>query len=110
MDKETVLYGASDDLFEISGDYSEEMNPPDAPFHVAVSDGSLLEVKYDDLGEWKIQAVVRGKGLERIIPSVGEDKKHEGDYEKYTSYSDLAVFRGEIRFVAIVEDFKRFKV
>ncbi len=107
MEKDTIIYGASDDLLEIDGEYSEEMNPPDDEFHVAVSDGTLLRINYD--GDWRIQAIVRGTGLVKIIPSEGDDGKHTDKYAKYTSYSDLAIFHGLIRFVAITDKVVRFK-
>ena len=78
---ETVIYGASDDLLEISGKYSEEFGVDfSEKSFVAVSDGTLLEVEYD--GEWKIRAKVKGTAFVRIEPSVGEDGEHKG-YEKY---------------------------
>ncbi len=97
--EQTIIYGASDDLLEINGKYSEELNPPmDEPFCVAVSDGTLLEVEYD--GEWKFRAKKKGRCFKEIVQSVGDDGKH-ARYEKYTPYSDLVIFEGDITHVVL---------
>lgn len=98
MENKTVIYGASDDLLEIDGDFSEEIGvDSDEPFTVGVSDGTLLEVEYD--GEWKFRTKKKGSGLKEIIQSVGDEGTHEAPYEKYTSYSDLVILHGEIKWV-----------
>lgn len=103
---ETIIYGASDDLLEVSGKYSEEFGAPsDEKFFVAVSDGTLLEVEYD--GEWKFRAKVKGTALKEIVQAVGDEGEHKG-YEKYTSYSDLCIFSGAIAWVAIAEKATKF--
>lgn len=96
---ETIIYGASDDLLEISGAFSEEIPTSfddEEEFYVAVSDGTLLSCIYD--GEWKFRTMVKGSGFKELIQSVGEESKHEG-YENYSSYSDLVIFSGEIKWV-----------
>jgi hypothetical protein len=55
------IYGASDDLVEIEGDIREEFNVYDEPEgHLAISDGTLLSVLYDEHGFWRINRLVQG--------------------------------------------------
>lgn len=58
---ETAIYGASDDLIEIEGVISEEFNHYDeSPALLAFSDGTLLEIEYDDDGIWRIRPLATG--------------------------------------------------
>ena len=53
-----TIYGASDDLIEIEGDILEEFNvyPEEhTRYLIAVSDGTLLKMWYDEDGIWRIQ-------------------------------------------------------
>lgn len=63
MPKSITIYGASDDLLEVEGAISEEFGvygeaKDDEPFYVAVSDGTLLEVRYD--GCWRLAQAKAG--------------------------------------------------
>jgi len=64
MHKLTIT-GASDDLIEIGGDFSEEIgwyhNDDDEPGYLAVSDGTMLSVSYDKDGIWRFALVSRGR-------------------------------------------------
>lgn len=106
MENQTIIYGASDDLIEISGKYSEEMSPntDEGHFPIGVSDGTLLDVEYD--GEWKFRVQKKGTCFKKIIQSVGEDGKHDKPYEEYTSYSDLIIFEGDINWVVMGQGVK----
>lgn len=98
----TIIYGASDDLLEIDGYFSEELSiGSDEKSFVGVSDGTLLSVEYD--GEWKFRLERKGSLFKEIIQSVGEDSDHEGENKKYTSYSDLVIFEGDIKWVILGE-------
>ena len=53
-----TIYGASDDLIEVEGDIQEEFNvypEDDTRYLIAVSDGTLLKMWYDEDGIWRIQ-------------------------------------------------------
>ena len=105
----TIIYGASDDLIEIAGEYSEEFGAyNNEDMRVGLSDGTLLSVEYD--GEWKFRCEEKGRNFVEIIPSVGDDKNHAEPYERYTSYSDLVVFEGIIEWVTLSKkgDSKKF--
>jgi hypothetical protein len=94
---QTVIYGASDDLIEIEGAFSEELGGYDFDGYLACSDGTLLRVKYE--GEWRFTRVRAGTIESKIIPSVGDDNSHEGEYSRLTSYSDIVVFDGKLTWV-----------
>lgn len=59
-----TIYGASDDLIEIEGDVEEEFNwyptKTDEDGFLAVSDGTLLRVRYDEDGIWRFTPLVYG--------------------------------------------------
>lgn len=63
----TRIYGSSDDLIELEGDFREEFNvcPEDGEFgYLALSNGVVLRVAYDDDGIWRftpLQAPGRGR-------------------------------------------------
>jgi hypothetical protein len=73
-----TIYGASDDLIEVEGDIREEFNwipDGDETRLIAVSDGTLLRVRYDDDGIWRLSRVASGSA---------KFQKIEGDAEKDT--------------------------
>jgi hypothetical protein len=58
-----IISGASDDLIEIEGDFREEIYAIDAdtiPYFLSFSDGTVLEVRYDEQGMWRIRRTVEG--------------------------------------------------
>lgn len=61
---EIIIYGASDDLIEIEGNIREEFSsyPPedDETLILAVSDGTVLRVRYDEDGIWRFTPLVIG--------------------------------------------------
>jgi hypothetical protein len=110
--EETIIYGASDDLIEISGHFSEELSvdPSDDDVQVlAISDGTLLEVQYDSDGQWLFRPLTQGSAFSRVVIAVGEDTNHQEPYSRISSYSDIVVFKPEIKWVAFSERFARLK-
>ncbi len=61
------IYGVSDDLIEFEGDFEEEicLSLMDKG-HLALSDGTLLSVKYD--GDWTFRIVSAGTSDVDITP------------------------------------------
>lgn len=86
-----TLYGSSDDLIELDGDVYEEFNYRDAEGGdlVAFSDGTLLSIKYDSSGTWRITPVVKGTAELAITQAAA------GDDDDYT---DRATLTGDIRW------------
>jgi|SRR6187402_391820 len=77
-----VIYGASDDLIEVSAsDFpDEEFNVyPDGYDSVilAVSDGTVLRVRYDEDGIWRFTPSVVGSASLDVEP--GQDDFHHTD-------------------------------
>lgn len=60
---ELKIYGASDDLIEVEGDFSEEIGCyiQDDTKYISISDGTLLEVRYDSFGRWKFCLISKSK-------------------------------------------------
>lgn len=90
-----IIYGASDDLIEIEGELSGELNPPygkPALVTVKVDDTIytrlVMEYDPDGTGEWRIQPTSPGV-LVTIVPARGEDKGN--DEHRCPGYSDKAV-------------------
>ena len=90
----TKIYGASDDLIEIEGQIREEFSggnersgDPTADI-LAFSDGTLLEVLYDNDGIWRIK---------RLVAGACEFEHKAGDVEADTM--DEAILRGDLRWV-----------
>lgn len=54
--KEMYIYGCSDDLIEIDGDYDDELSAIDGG-RINISDYITIDVEYDDSGDWKITIV-----------------------------------------------------
>ncbi len=76
---EIIFYGASDDLIEI-----ESTSFGDEEFNVwlddyagnailAVSDGTLIRVRYDEDGIWRFTPLVVGSSFVDIKPGVDDD-------------------------------------
>lgn len=93
----TKVYGASDDLIEIEGDYSGEVDccgtdDQDKGVLLVFSDGTLLESKYGKNGDaiWEVKLIKRGSLFKSITPCVDEDAK---------LHSDVAEFADGIKWV-----------
>ena len=101
----TKVYGASDDLIEIEGDYTGEYNcygtdDSDKGVLLVFSDGTLLEVKYGKGDEciWAITLLKKGSLFDRI--DLCEVESEEG-------HSDIAYFKPGIKFVYAAQDWEK---
>jgi hypothetical protein len=85
---EITIYGASDDLIEIDGAIREEfgcvLDVPGESAIIAVSDGTLLRVRYDEDGIWRFTPSVLGSSSIAIAPGM-DDRLH----------SDRVILRGD---------------
>jgi len=99
----TIIYGASDDQILIEGGISEQFDVYGDHNEGAIScsDGSLFKYIYNEDAEWVFRIIKKGSSKFKIINSVGEDSKHEGEFEKISPYSDIIVFEENIEWVAL---------
>ena len=88
-DRTITVYGSSDDMIEIEGDLREEFyyrdtdNPGN---YIAFSNGTVLSIRYDDDGNWRIAPEHHGPGsvaIAQVVPG--------GD-----ACSDIATVTGDI--------------
>jgi hypothetical protein len=96
---EIIIFGASDDLIEVRGSIVEEFSYYSTNWeltpYVAVSDGTLLRVRYDEDGIWRFTPIVVG--------SADVDIKHGLDDR---THSDIVTMTGEedLTWVALVAE------
>ena len=90
------VYGASDDLVEVEGDFSGEIgsygtDDRDKGVLLVLSDGSILEVKYgkNEDAIWEVKLLKRGSSFERIEPCTDSEAE---------IYSDIAYFGDGIKW------------
>lgn len=85
-----TLSGASDDLIEVGGDIREEFNylagDEEVGSFVAFSDGTVLKIRFDQEGIWRVTPVVRGSA-ELKVDQATEDE-----------YTDEATLDGDVRW------------
>lgn len=87
---EITIYGASDDLIEIEGDLREELYALDeGGMSLAFGDGTILDVRYDERGVWRI---TRGYAGSAAFSKV-EAPPEEGDDG---NYSDRVTLTGDL--------------
>lgn len=78
---EIVIYGASDDLIEIEAtaftdeEFGVWLDSPQHSIILAVSDGTILRVRYDEDGIWRFTPSVVGSASVDIVPGV-DDRFH----------------------------------
>jgi hypothetical protein len=92
-----TIYGSSDDLIEIDGDIQEEMNgysadKDDEPCYLAVSDGTLLKVKYD--GCWRFTCVKKGSAV-MVNSNDADDDKDGSRPDGKPWYSEIVTLTGD---------------
>ena len=90
------VYGASDDLIELEGEFSGEVgcygtDNQEYGVLIIVSDGTILEVKYGKGGAaiWEVKLLVKGSLFDRIDPCMDEDAD---------PYSDIAYFNDGVKW------------
>jgi hypothetical protein len=92
-----TITGYSDDLVEISGDITDEFPTYDDKNYLAVSDGSVLSVVYDNDGIWRIH---------RIIIGSADFRKVDGNVLDDTF--DIVYLEGDdIKWVVLGKEFAR---
>lgn len=90
-----IITGASDDLIEVDGDIVEEFGASTKGTNLlAVSDGTLLRITYDNDGIWRIGRLVTGSA---------EFVKVEGDVPADTF--DKVTLTGDIKWIVVGEHY-----
>jgi len=87
------ITGHSDDIISISGQIEDELYPPEQEVegegvYLSASDGTLLRVRYDQDGIWRIT---------RLVGGLCTFTKEEGDVEKDTF--DVVHLAGDVKWV-----------
>lgn len=98
---QTVIYGASDDLIEIEGDWEEEYDEyflENKKRKIICSDGTEMVVGFD--GEWKFEIKKQGSKFSKIIPSI-PDGQHDWPHQDRSHYSDIIIFSEPLEWVRI---------
>jgi hypothetical protein len=96
----TKVYGASDDLIEIEGDYRGEAShySDDESALLVMSDGTLLSALYGERGIWEIKLVRKGTLLDRI---------DQCDDEDADPHSDVAHFKDGIKWAYVAKEWSK---
>jgi hypothetical protein len=98
----TKIYGASDDLIEIEGAISEELDCYDEKLKFKFSDGTEFTSVYDHDGMWRFKDLVKGDKFIKHVDAVGEQQVHiEDDSEDVPNYSDFIVLDAGIEWVKV---------
>ena len=84
-----TIYGSSDDLIEVEGDITEEFSYPLSAEEgngalLVFSEGTVLRVRYDDNGVWRINVVTTGTNF------VGHVQAPEDDEDNYSDRVTLS--------------------
>ncbi len=99
----TRIYGASDDLIEIDGQISDEVDAysaSDEPVKFKTSQGTKGTIMYD--GEWKITIKEEGSDFVKVIESIGDDNNHtEENTKDVPPYSDVLILDGDLEWVKV---------
>lgn len=101
----TTIYGSSDDLIVVGdnkgGALSEEFTAPDiSPCGtgglLAFSDGTVLNVHYDNEGVWRITLVAPGRCQFSIVQAPEDDEDNYSDRATLVGALDWCVLGSEI--------------
>ena len=97
----TKIYGASDDLIEIDGNISDEIDCYNNTNKAIVfSDGTEAKITYD--GNWRVKLITKGDLFDRIVFGNEEDKQHtDVDAKGCSNYSDVLIMKEGIEWVKI---------
>jgi len=85
------VYGASDDLIEVEGDIVEELSygSEDEGDLLGFSDGTLLRVRYDNDGVWRITPIATAEGT--ILEIVQAPADNEDNYSDVATLHDVEI-------------------
>lgn len=105
----TIVHGASDDLIEIDGDIREEFeflsNGDRDALYIGFSDGTVLQVRYDNQGCWRIERTIEGRAEYRHEPAVAPNSTARQDGTP--GHSDVVRLQGKIAWAIAGEQIAR---
>lgn len=112
----TKIYGASDDLIEIDGAITDELDVLQLStweqlgerVGFSASDGTKGKITYGFKGIWKITLEKSGDKFKALIGAVGHYEAHIGDAAGCSPYSDVLILNEGIEWVKIGRKF--FKI
>lgn len=98
MEKDiTTLTGAGDDLIELEGELDEEFSAYNCEEGaIAFSDGTLMNVKYDEDGIWRFTLIAKGSLY---------DHKEEGDVIEDTN--DIVYFKFGLKWCVFSKNMQK---
>lgn len=98
-----AIYGVSDDLIEIEGDLNEEFNPSneDEGMWLIFGDGSIIDVRYDEFGIWRVTRPYAGTSFMEKDEDPGDDENR---------YSDRVTLTGDLLWVVAAEKVTLHKI
>ena len=95
-----TIQGYSDDIIDLSGDIEDELLYDDGePAVLVLSDGTVVEIEFNDDGIWKIALLCGGSGkyIREFEASFNDDRK----------YSDVVTIEGDIVWAGLTESLVR---
>ena len=99
---QTIIYGSSDDVVEISGQIDAEYENytlAKRGISFECSDKTKGTLVYD--GDWKITVENEGNLFQELRPNVGDNGKHKDLAFKCTPFSDVLILKDGILWVKI---------
>lgn len=104
-----IIYGVSDDLIEVEGDLNEEFNPDsdDQDTWLVFGDGTILAIRYDEFGIWRITRPFAGSGSFLKKEAIGDEGKRD---DGKPAYSDIAEVTGDLKWVIAAEKVSFHKI
>lgn len=109
MEASVDVYGASDDLIEVEGDLNEEFSPDsdDQETWLIFGDGTVLSIRYDDFGIWRINRPHAGTAEFEKHEALGDEGTRE---DGRPAYSEIVTLTGELRWVIAAEKMTFHKI
>ena len=87
------IYGYSDDLVEIDGDYSDEIDCFDRDVEIEFKDGTKILIGYNkpNMGVWYINLLNKGTAVQTL--EICEDENAEIYSDIFTIDSEIKTYR-----------------
>lgn len=86
------VYGASDDLVEIEGHVTDELDGGDEPTYVRFTNGTYIAIRHGDEGIWRARVIDQGRGKVRKLYGIPEGDAEDGPTHQAHGDSDAPVY------------------